>query len=226
VQTVGEPVQLPPADTNDIGAVGENAACCSTTGTQVGLLQNPPLLLAAGKTVSPVPVLKSSSPAITTNGAGNFRLAVRGSGSSPGSVVTWNGKAHSASNVCPTEITANIAVKNPTPGGGKSNILAFPIKAGSVIYGWGAFVANGSVREQREIAGARGLWRGCVQMLQAPAPNTDSGGRCSRPPAVPQTAPSGTGIARTLGNGGRIPYLPYARAIWPTSFAQGMSMAS
>jgi hypothetical protein len=56
-------------------------------------------------------------------------------------VITWNGKAHSASCVSPTEMTvdvtaaavasagtANIAVKNPTPGGGKSNILAFTIK--------------------------------------------------------------------------------------------------
>jgi hypothetical protein len=115
--------------------------CCGNTATQVVLLQSPTLLLAASKTVSPVPVLKSSSPATTTHGAGNFRLAVRGSGFSPGSVVTWNGKAHSASYVSPTEMTvyvtaaaiastgtANIAVKNPTPGGGKSNILALTIK--------------------------------------------------------------------------------------------------
>lgn len=115
--------------------------CCGNTATQVVLLQSPTLLLTASKTVSPVPVLKSSSPAIATHGAGNFRLTVRGSGFSPGSVVTWNGKAHSASYVSPTEMTvyvtaaavasagtADIAVKNPTPGGGKSNILAFTIK--------------------------------------------------------------------------------------------------
>jgi hypothetical protein len=117
------------------------AGCCGNTGTQVVLLQSPTLLLAASKTVSPVPVLKSSSPAMATHGAGNFRLAVRGSGFSPASVVTWNGKVHSASYVSPTEMTvyvtaanvastgtANIAVKNPTPGGGKSNIVAFTIK--------------------------------------------------------------------------------------------------
>jgi hypothetical protein len=117
------------------------SGCCGNSGTQVVLLQSPTLLLAASKTVSPVPVLKSSSPAIATHGAGNFRLAVRGSGFSPASVVTWNGKAHSASYVSPTEMTvyvtaaavassgtANIAVKNPTPGGGKSNILAFTVK--------------------------------------------------------------------------------------------------
>jgi hypothetical protein len=115
--------------------------CCGNTAAQVVLLQSPTLLLAASKIVSPVPVLRSSSPAIATHGAGNFRLAVHGSGFSPGSVVTWNGKAHSASYVSPTEMTvyvtaaavastgtANIAVKNPTPGGGKSNILAFTIK--------------------------------------------------------------------------------------------------
>src|ERR1700733_933290 len=115
--------------------------CCGNTASQVVLLQSPTLLLTASKTVSPVPVFKSSSPAAATHGAGNFRLAVRGSGFSPGSVVTWNGKAHSASYVSPTEMTvyvtaaavaspgtANIAVKSPTPGGGKSNILAFTIK--------------------------------------------------------------------------------------------------
>jgi hypothetical protein len=127
--------------TNGLAFILTAGCCGNNTGTQVVLLQSPTLLLAASKNVSPVPVLKSSSPAIATHGAGNFRLAVRGSGFSPASVVTWNGKAHSASYLSPTEMTvyvtaaavastgtANIAVKNPTPGGGKSNILAFTIK--------------------------------------------------------------------------------------------------
>jgi hypothetical protein len=59
----------------------------------------------------------------------------------PGSVVTWNGKARSASYLSENEMTvyvpaatvasagtADIVVKNPSPGGGKSNTLIFTIK--------------------------------------------------------------------------------------------------
>jgi hypothetical protein len=68
-------------------------------------------------------------------------MALKGSGFVPGSVVTWNGKTHSASYVNENEMTvyvkaadvaspgtADVVVKNPTPGGGKSNTLTFPIK--------------------------------------------------------------------------------------------------
>jgi hypothetical protein len=126
--------------TNGLAFILTNG-CCGNTTSQVVLLQSPSLLLTVSKTISPVPVLRSSSPTTATHGTGNFRLTLRGSGFVPGSVVTWNGKARSASYVSGNQMTvyvtasaiasagtANIAVKNPTPGGGKSNILAFTLR--------------------------------------------------------------------------------------------------
>jgi len=115
--------------------------CCGTPTNQVVLLQSPALLLTATKTRSPAPVSNSSSPSSVSHGGGNFRMAVRGSGFVPGSVVIWNGKARSASFISENEMivyvpeaavaspgTASIEVRNPAPGGGKSNALTFTIK--------------------------------------------------------------------------------------------------
>lgn len=68
-------------------------------------------------------------------------MTVRGSGFVPGSVVTWNGNAGSASFVSENEMlvyvpaaavastgTANVVIKNPAPGGGESNPLTVTIK--------------------------------------------------------------------------------------------------
>lgn len=125
--------------TNGLAFILANGSC-NYTSYQVVLMQSP-TLLAVSKNVSTVPVLKALSPATATHGTGNFRLALHGSGFVPGSVVTWNGKPHSASYVSPTQMTvyvtaatvasagaADIIVKNPAPGGGKSNVLAFTIK--------------------------------------------------------------------------------------------------
>ena len=118
-----------------------NNGCCGSTTTQVVLLQSPSLLLTASKTRSPSPVSNSSNPSSVSHGSGNFRMTVRGSGFVPGSMVTWNGKARSASFVSENEMTvyvpasvvaspgtASIDVKNPAPGGGKSSPLTFTIK--------------------------------------------------------------------------------------------------
>jgi len=117
------------------------SGCCAPPTSQVVLVQSPTLLLTATKNVSPVPVSKSSNPPSASHGTANFRMALKGSGFVPGSVVTWNGKTHSASYVNENEMTvyvkaadvaspgtADVVVKNPTPGGGKSNTLTFPIK--------------------------------------------------------------------------------------------------
>lgn len=115
--------------------------CCGTTTSQVVLLQSATLLLAATREHSSVPVSSSLSPSSVSHGSKNFRMTVRGTGFVPGSAVTWNGKAHSASFVSENEMTVyvpaaevasagtvSIEVKNPAPGGGKSNTLAFTIK--------------------------------------------------------------------------------------------------
>ncbi len=116
-------------------------SCCAPSTTQVVLVQSPTLLLTAGKTINPAPASHSSSPATVTHGSGNVLMTVRGTGFVPGSVVNWNNKAFSAKYVNENEMTvyvpkaavaapgtAAIVVKNPTPGGGKSNALTVTIK--------------------------------------------------------------------------------------------------
>ena len=112
-----------------------------STNSQIVIVQSPTLLLTATKTASPTPVLKSLSPTTATHGTGNFLMTVHGSNFVPGSTVTWNGKAISANYLSPTQVrvyvpashisstgTAKILVKNPTPGGGESNIVGFTVK--------------------------------------------------------------------------------------------------
>jgi trimeric autotransporter adhesin len=115
--------------------------CCGTTSSQVVIVQSPTLMLTATRTASAMPVSNSLTPATVAHGTGNFRMAVRGSGFVPGSIVSWNGKKISASYVSRSQMTAyvtkaaiasagtaTIAVQNPAPGGGKSNTLTLTIK--------------------------------------------------------------------------------------------------
>ncbi|MGB8988424.1 MAG: choice-of-anchor D domain-containing protein [Candidatus Sulfotelmatobacter sp.] len=126
---------------NGLAFILTGGACCAPFTTQVVLVQSPTLLLTAGKSVNPAPASHSSSPAAVTHGSGNTLLTVHGSGFVPGSVVNWNNKAFSAKYVSASEMTvyvpkaavasagtAAVVVKNPTPGGGKSNALTVTIK--------------------------------------------------------------------------------------------------
>ncbi|MFZ0537695.1 MAG: hypothetical protein WAM47_12555, partial [Candidatus Sulfotelmatobacter sp.] len=126
---------------NGLAFILAGGGCCGPTTTQVVLVQSPTLLLTAGKTINPAPASHSSSPATVTHGSGNVLMTVRGTGFVPGSVVNWNNKAFSAKYVNESEMTvyvpkaavaapgtAAIVVKNPTPGGGKSNALTVTIK--------------------------------------------------------------------------------------------------
>ena len=126
--------------TNGLAFILTNG-CCGTTTNQVVLLQSPTLLLTAAQSRSAFPVSNSLSPSSVPHGSGNFRMRVRGTGFVPGSAVMWNGKARSASFISGNEMmvyvprtavaspgTASIEVKNPAPGGGKSNALTFTIK--------------------------------------------------------------------------------------------------
>jgi hypothetical protein len=126
---------------NGLAFILTGGGCCGPTATQVVLVQSPTLLLTAGKAINPAPTSHSSSPAALTHGSGNTLMTVRGSGFVPGSVVNWNNKAFSAKYVSESEMTvyvpkaavaapgtAAVVVKNPTPGGGKSNALTITIK--------------------------------------------------------------------------------------------------
>lgn len=99
------------------------------------------MFLTAAKTVSPQPTVKSLTPAAAPHGSGNFILTVKGSDFVPGSTVSWSGKSVFAEYLNSTELrvyvpgshiaasgTASISVKNPEPGGGKSNAALFTIK--------------------------------------------------------------------------------------------------
>lgn len=127
--------------TNGMAFILSPNSCCSNTGPQVVLVQSPTLMLTVTKTPSAVPVASSLNPTTVSHGTANFRMGVRGAGFVPGSIVTWNGKRVSASYVSPTQMTvyvtkaavasagtATILVKNPTPGGGTSKAVSFPIK--------------------------------------------------------------------------------------------------
>ena len=115
--------------------------CCGTTTSQVVLIQSPGLFLTATKNVNPVPVPSAPTPGTVTHGAANFRLTLKGTGFVPGSTVTWNGKTWPSSYVNSKQLTvyvpkaavakpgtAAIQVKNPTPGGGKSNPVTLTIE--------------------------------------------------------------------------------------------------
>ncbi len=127
--------------TNGMAFILSPNGCCGNTGSQVVLVQSPTLMLTATKTPSAVPVTNSLTPTTVSHGTANFRMAVRGLGFVPGSIVTWNGKRVSASYVNPTQMTvyvtkaavasagtATILVKNPTPGGGTSKAVALIVK--------------------------------------------------------------------------------------------------
>jgi hypothetical protein len=126
---------------NGLAFIVNNSCCGSPSSPQIVLLQSPTLLLTDTRTASPVPVSTDTVPASAPHGSGNLLLTVRGSGFVPGSVVTWNGKAFSASYesehamkvyvpkaAIASKGTVAVAVKNPEPGGGKSNDLTFTIK--------------------------------------------------------------------------------------------------
>lgn len=126
---------------NGLAFILTNSCCGNPATTQVVLVQSPTLLLTDTKAVKPAPVAHSSIPATVTHGSGNMLLSIRGSGFVPGSVVNWNEKVFSAKYVNENEMTvyvpkaaiaapgtAAVVVKNPTPGGGKSNALSVTIE--------------------------------------------------------------------------------------------------
>jgi hypothetical protein len=90
---------------------------------------------------NPVPLINQPlvPDAIAPGGAG-FTLTVNGTGFVSGSVVNWNGSARATTFVSNSQLTvsilvsdiaiastASVTVVNPSPGGGESNAVFFPI---------------------------------------------------------------------------------------------------
>ena len=98
--------------------------------------------MAVAKTRYPAPLLyQPLIPATVKPGSGQFQLTVHGFGFATTAVVTWNGATRITSFISNSELqvqinaadvasagTASVAVVNPTPGGGTSNIVFFPVQ--------------------------------------------------------------------------------------------------
>jgi len=80
-------------------------------------------------------------PTAAAPGSSGFALTVNGYGFVSGAVLNWNGSTRATTVVSSTQVqaaitsadvahvgTANITVVNPAPGGGKSNVVYFPVR--------------------------------------------------------------------------------------------------
>ena len=100
---------------------------------------------------NPVPLLNQPLvPERVAPGRGKFTLTINGTGFVSGAVVKWNGSSRVTTVVSGSEVkatinasdvakakTASVTVVNPTPGGGTSNVVYFPVRksAPSVAFG-------------------------------------------------------------------------------------------
>ena len=89
-----------------------------------------------------VPFVSASLvPASASPGSKMFTLTANGTGFAPTAVVNWNGAALPTSAISSSQVqavvsaarvahasTASVTVSNPSPGGGKSNVVFFPIR--------------------------------------------------------------------------------------------------
>ncbi len=109
---------------------------------KVGLLGGALVLAGCVLLPNPVPSISSLSPASLLIGSAAQALTIDGSGFRPGSTVTYNGLAHTATYVSPSQLTIPlsasdlsalgnfpIVVSNPAPGGGASSPANFQVYA-------------------------------------------------------------------------------------------------
>ena len=91
-------------------------------------------------TSNPIPSITSLSPASVTAGSAAQSLTINGTNFMPGSTVTYNSVAHTATYVSSTQLTISLSasdqstagtcavvVTNPSPGGGPSNSVNFTV---------------------------------------------------------------------------------------------------
>ena len=98
-------------------------------------------MIASPGAANPVPLISQPLvPDAVAPGGPEFTLTVNGTGFVSGSVVNWNGGARATAFVSNSQLTASIlasdiatastgslTVVNPSPGGGTSNVVFFPI---------------------------------------------------------------------------------------------------
>jgi len=122
-----------------------SAADQATAGTFAVVVTNPSPGGGASNTQTftvknPVPTISSLSPSSATAGAAAQTLTINGTNFVSGSMVTYNGAAHTAMLVSATQLTIQLSaadqatagtypvvVTNPAPGGGASNAVNFTV---------------------------------------------------------------------------------------------------
>jgi hypothetical protein len=97
---------------------------------------------AAANAPNAVPMIyQPLIPTTAKPGSSGFTLTVNGTGFAPGAILTWNGQTRATSVISSSQVqaviessdvaqvgTASVAVVNPTPGGGTSNVVFFPVQ--------------------------------------------------------------------------------------------------
>ena len=121
--------------------VGASAGSLTITDDAPGSPQTVGLTGSGTPPPNPVPLINQPLvPASTVPGGGGFTLTVNGTGFVSSSVVKWNGSSRTTTFVNGTRLTASIpasdlaapgtasvAVVNPAPGGGTSNVAFFHV---------------------------------------------------------------------------------------------------
>jgi len=100
------------------------------------------LLVIQAPGANPIPTVDQLTPAGTAAGAGTLTVGIEGAGFLPGSVAQWNGSdrptAYVSENYLEMQLSAAnlaapgqnaVSVRNPAPGGGNSNPVAFTVAA-------------------------------------------------------------------------------------------------
>jgi len=112
--------------------------------------------LSAQGTPNPVPLINQPLvPMAASPGGPGFTLTVNGTGFVSGSVVNWNGGVRTTTFVSAAQLTATIfasdiamagtasvTVRNPSPGGGISNVMFFSVSTPASTVTFSSFVQN------------------------------------------------------------------------------------
>ena len=161
---------LPFTDSKLTNGVGTFSATLNTAGNQTVTATDTvtasitgtsnSIIVGVTSAANPVPFINQPlSPAAMLPGGPGFTLTVNGTGFVSGAVVTWNSSARATSIVSESKLTATVlaadiasfdtalvAVVNPGPGGGTSNVVFFEITrpTSSVALGTPASLNAGS----------------------------------------------------------------------------------